>query len=279
VKRLALVLVAVLCVSAGLAFAARTLHTGHPAQRRATARRPPPPPPPTVVDSARCKPPPQHPSPVLLVPGTFAATSWDAIAPALARRGYCVFTIGYGNAGTADIVRSAHQLAADVNRILARTRARRVAIVGHSEGGMMPRYYIKQLGGARKVSDLVALSPSNHGTQNMLALVGALGGCTACGQQLAWGSTFLTRLNAGTEAPPPVDYTVIQTRFDAVVTPYQSAFLHGSRARVTNVTLQDRCPDDGVDHLNVPTDPVAVQWVENALAVNGPARSGFRPRC
>jgi triacylglycerol lipase len=275
-KRLALVLVAVLCVSAGLAFAARTLHTGHHAQRRATAQRPPPP---TVVDSARCKPPPQHPYPVMLVPGTFAATSWDAIAPALARRGYCVFTIDYGNAGTADIVGSAHQLAADVNRILARTRARRVAIVGHSEGGMMPRYYIKRLGGARKVSDLVALSPSNHGTQNMLALVGALGGCTACGQQLAWGSTFLTRLNAGAEAPPPVDYTVIQTRLDAVVTPYQSAFLHGPRARVTNVTLQDRCPNDGVDHLNVPTDPVAVQWVENALAVNGPARPGFRPRC
>jgi triacylglycerol lipase len=144
---------------------------------------------------------------------------------------------------------------------------------------MMPRYYIKRLGGARKVSDLVALSPSNHGTMNPLALVGALTGCTACGQQVAWGSTFLKRLNGGAEAPPPVDYTVIQTRFDAVITPYQSAFLHGPRARVTNVTLQDRCPRDGVDHLNIPTDPVAVQWVEDALSVKGPARRGFRPAC
>jgi triacylglycerol lipase len=275
VKRLALLLVAVLLVSGGLAFAARTLRAGHHAQRAAAQR----PAPPTVVNSARCKPPRQHPYPVVLVPGTFAATSWDVIAPALARRGYCVFTIGYGNAGTGDIARSAHQLAADVNRILARTGAHRVAIVGHSEGGMMPRYYIKRLGGARKVSDLVGLSPSNHGTTNLLALVGEMTGCTACGQQLAWNSTFLGRLNAGAEAPPPVDYTVIQTRFDAVITPYESAFLLGPRARVTNVTLQDRCPDDGVDHLNVPTDPVAVQWVEDALAVNGPARRGFRPRC
>jgi triacylglycerol lipase len=275
VKRLALVLIAVVLVSAGLAFGARTLRTGHHGQR-ASAQRPAPP---TVVNSPRCKPPPKHPYPVVLVPGTFAATSWSTMAPALARLGYCVFTIDYGNAGTGDIVHSAQELAADVNRILARTGARRVAIVGHSEGGMMPRYYIKRLGGARKVSDLIALSPSNHGTTNLLALVGELTGCTACGQQLAWGSTFLGRLNAGAEAPPPVDYTVIQTRFDAVVIPYESAFLHGPRARVTNVTLQDRCPNDGADHLNVPTDPVAVQWVEDALAVNGPARPGFRPVC
>ena len=37
-------------------------------------------------------------------------------------------------------------------------------MVGHSQGGMMPRYYIKFLGGAGKVDDLVGLSPSNHGT-------------------------------------------------------------------------------------------------------------------
>jgi triacylglycerol lipase len=278
VKRLTLVLLAVLCVSGGLAFAARTLLAGDQTGHRslASSQRPAPP---TVVDSARCRPPPQHPNPVVLVPGTFAATSWDTIAPALARLGYCVFTIDYGNAGTGDIVRSAHELAADVNRILARTRAHRVAIVGHSEGGMMPRYYIERLGGAGKVSDLVALSPSNHGTTNPLALVGALTGCTACGQQLTWGSTFLAALNAPPESPPPVDYTVIQTRFDQVVTPYQSAFLHGPRARVTNVTLQDRCPADGAGHLDIPTDPVALQWVENALAVPGPARPGFRPRC
>jgi triacylglycerol lipase len=275
VKRLALVLIAVVLVSAGLAFAARTLRTGHHG-RHASAQRPAAP---TVVNSPRCRPPAKHPYPVVLVPGTFAATSWSTIAPALARLGYCVFTIDYGNAGTGDIMHSADELAADVSRILARTGAHRVAIVGHSEGGMMPRYYIKRLGGARKVSDLIALSPSNHGTMNLLALVGELTGCTACGQQLAWGSPFLGRLNAGAEAPPPVDYTVIQTRFDAVVTPYQSAFLHGPRARVTNVTLQDRCPNDGVDHLDVPTDPVALQWVEDALAVNGPAQPGFRPVC
>ena len=41
-------------------------------------------------------------------------------------------------------------------------------LVGHSQGGMMPRYYVKNLGGAAKVDDLIGLSPSNHGTTTRL---------------------------------------------------------------------------------------------------------------
>ena len=47
-------------------------------------------------------------------------------------------------------------------------------MVGHSQGGMMPRYYIKFLGGADKVDDLVGLAPSNHGTSNPLLLTPGL---------------------------------------------------------------------------------------------------------
>jgi triacylglycerol lipase len=231
------------------------------------------------MDSRACRPPAQHPDPVVLVYGTFAMTSWRLIGPALAHRGYCVFTFGYGNAGTGEIARSAHELAGFVTRLLARTHARRVSIVGHSEGGMMPRYYIRFLGGAAKVRDLIALSPSNHGTENPLVLEGAAFGCTACAEQEAIGSPFLDRLNAGDETPGPVDYTTIQTAYDDVVTPYTSAFLHGPAARVTNITLQTGCRRDGTDHLGIATNRVALQWIENALARNGPASPAFRPRC
>ena len=103
-------------------------------------------------------------------------------------------------------------------------------------------------------------------------------GCTACTEQ-AIGSPFLDRLNAGDETPEPVNYTVIQTAYDGVVVPYASAFLHGPAARVTNITLQTRCPGDVTDHQAIPTDPVAVQWVEDALAHAGPADPAFLPRC
>lgn len=235
--------------------------------------------PPTVVDAAACRPPKAHPSPVVLVPGTFAATSWAVIGPALARRGYCVFTFHDDGDGTGDIVASARALDAFVERVRARTGARRVAIVGHSQGGMMPRYYIRFEGGAAKVDELVGLAPSNHGTSNLLALGGAFLGCRACEQQLAWGSRLLTELNAGQETPAPVDYTVVQTRYDAVVVPYTSAFLDGPARRVTNVLLQTRCPSDVSGHLGIATDPVAVQWVEHALGRRGPADPAFRPAC
>jgi triacylglycerol lipase len=241
--------------------------------------QPPPPPPPTVMDSPTCRPPVQHPEPIVLVHGTFATTSWSLIGPALASRGYCVFTFNYGDNGTGEIARSAHQLAAFVDRLLARTQAQRVSIVGHSEGGLMPRYYIRFLGGAQKVRDLIGLSPSNHGTENPMALVGGMMGCTACAEQVALASSFLNRLNAGDETPGPVDYTVIQTVNDSVVTPYTSAFLQGPDARVTNITLQTRCSRDGTDHLGMPSDAVALQWVENALGRAGPADPAFRPSC
>jgi triacylglycerol lipase len=220
----------------------------------------------------------RHPYPVVLVPGTFEATSWTAIGDGLAARGYCVKTFNYSALGTGPIAQSARKLGHFVDRVLTRTRAARVSIVGHSEGGVTARYYVKLLGGAAKVKDLVALSPPNHGTTTPLVIPGAVLGCVACVQQAA-GSNFLATLNAGDGTPPPVDYTMIETAYDLVVTPYQSAFLQGPANRITNVVLQDACPGDLASHLTVTSDPVAVQWVEEALAHNGPADPSFRPHC
>ena len=36
--------------------------------------------------------------------------------------------------------------------------------MGHSQGAMMPRYYLKNLGGGSKVRSLTGLAPSNYGT-------------------------------------------------------------------------------------------------------------------
>ena len=207
--------------------------------------------------------------PVVLVHGTFGdSTNWGYIAPQLDAE---TFAIDYGNRGTGDIRESAQQLADFVDGVLAQTGASKVDIIGHSQGGMMPRYYVKNLGGAAKVDDLIGLSPSNHGTD----LAAAEGGtCVACTQQAA-GSEFLTELNAGDETPGDVDYTVIQTRYDEVVTPFASAFLDGA----TNVLLQDKCRADVSEHLTIVVNQNAVQWIKNALARSGPADPGFSPAC
>jgi len=229
------------------------------------------------VAASSCTPSARHPYPVILVPGTLVVTTWNVLGPALMKRGYCVYRFEYGDYGTAEIGGSAKKLESFIDTVLARTHAPKVSIVGHSQGGMMPRDAIKFLGDAGKIEDLVGLSPSNHGTINP-AIAATGRPCEACLEQL-WGSDFLKKLNSGTEAPGPVDYTVVQTLDDAVLVPYTSAFLSGPSSRVTNITIQTDCPAEYVSHLGMPSDPVALQWVENALARKGPADPSFTPVC
>jgi triacylglycerol lipase len=248
----------------------------------ASAASPPPP-----GANLPCKPSAAHPEPVILVHGTFENMfdNWQAMAPALKNAGYCVYAFNYGSYhgsgllgiyGVGPIERSAQELASEVDAVLAQTGASKVDLVGHSQGGMMPRYYLKNID-ASKVDDLVGLSPSNHGTTNPFA--SPIGGpCPACAQQAA-GSSFITQLNAGDETPGSVDYTNIATRYDEVVTPYTSAFLAADGNQVTNVTLQDDCPNDTSDHLRTPYDPPAIQITLNALGRSGPADPSFRPAC
>jgi triacylglycerol esterase/lipase EstA (alpha/beta hydrolase family) len=248
----------------------------------ALAASPPPP-----GANVPCTPSAAHPEPVVLVHGTAENmfNNWQAMAPALKNAGYCVYAFNYGSYngsgtigvyGLGPIERSAQELQAYVASVLAATGAAKVDLVGHSQGGMMPRYYLKNLGGADKVDDLVGLSPSNHGTTNPFA-TSLAPTCPACAQQAA-GSPFVTALNSGDETPAAVSYTNVVTRYDEVVTPYTSGYLAPDPA-VTNVTLQDDCPADTSEHLRTPYDPPAIAITLNALARSGPADPAYRPSC
>jgi triacylglycerol esterase/lipase EstA (alpha/beta hydrolase family) len=224
--------------------------------------------------------------PVILVNGTGGNESdeWQAMAPMLANAGFCVYTFNYGGSGPltalGDIPTSAQELAAFVAGVRAQTGSRRVDLVGHSQGGMMPRYYLNFLGGGRSVDRLVGIVPSNHGTtlNGITTLFDQIPG----GEQLlddlfSWapagiqqftGSSFLQKLNSVPDTVPGVTYTVITTTQDEVVTPYTSALLTGPN--VTNIVVQNQCPDDPVGHIGMVYDPYVVQLVINAL---DPARA------
>jgi triacylglycerol esterase/lipase EstA (alpha/beta hydrolase family) len=234
--------------------------------------------PPPGANDWSCHPSAAHPRPVVLVHGTIENQNinWRALSPLLKNHGYCVFTINYGGSlpfkATAPVASSAVELSAFVDRVRSATGASKVDIVGHSQGGMMPRQYLKFLGGATTVQALVGLTPSNHGTDfnGFLTLAAAIpggsqaiaAGCPACSDQTV-GSPFLQQLNAGGDTVPGVRYTVITTKYDEVVTPYSSAFLDGPR--VTNITVQDGCPIDLGEHLAISYDRRALAYVLNAL--------------
>jgi len=215
-----------------------------------------------------CVPSAAHPVPVVLVHGTFESSSmWSSFQPVLEQAGYCVSAIDYNS--LQDITISAGNLSTFVNQVLTASGASKVDIVGHSQGGMMPRYYIKNLGGASKVNKLIAFAPSNYGTTlggiaqvlgPLAPIVGLI--CQACNQQVQ-DSTFLTALNAGGDVKPGITYTVIETNKDEVVTPFSNAFLRNGG---TNQLVQDFCAADTAGHIALATeDQNAWRLALNAL--------------
>ncbi|MFI9065446.1 esterase/lipase family protein [Streptomyces sp. NPDC053429] len=229
-----------------------------------------------------CKPSAAHPRPVVLVHGTLgnSVDNWLGFAPYLVHRGYCVYSLDYGQIpgqsffnGLGPIDKSAVQLGTFVDRVLASTGAAKTDIVGHSQGGMMPRQYLKFLGGATKVNALVGLAPDNHGTtlsgltQLLPYFPGAEDLISSATPGLAdqiVGSSFVTNLNAGGDTVPGVAYTVITTKYDEVVTPYTSGFLSGPNVR--NVVVQDLCALDFSEHVAIGlTDRIAWHEAANAL--------------
>ncbi|MDT0308023.1 alpha/beta fold hydrolase [Streptomyces sp. DSM 44917] len=245
-----------------------------------------------------CEPSAEHPEPVVLVhaTGVNLGANWAQISPTLANEGHCVYGFNYGMGllsmfgrigGLRDVASSAGTLDAFVDRVLEATGAEQVDLVGHSQGGMMPHYYIKRLGGAPLVDDFVAMVPSNHGTTlsglttigetlGLLGLVNGffdLAGLEGLRDQEV-GSEFMEALFADGDTVPGVDYTVITTRNDAVVTPYTNSLLDGPD--VTNIELQEQCPDNPVGHVGVAFDGPTVQNIVNALGADDP---DFQPAC
>lgn len=226
-----------------------------------------------------CRPSDRRPTPVILVHGTFGDRRHllEGLSQAFVDAGYCVFSLDYGNRGTEDIRDSAETLKRFVGKVRRATGAAKVSMVGHSQGGLMPRYYIKNLGGDRVVDDLVGVAPSNHGTSFALAGLVSDTFCKACIQQAA-GSPFLTRLNSGDETPGPVSYTQVTTRYDEVVVPHTSGYL-AEGPRTTNTTLQDRCPTLLTEHVFITTHRATIAIALHAVGRDGPAREDFAHPC
>jgi triacylglycerol esterase/lipase EstA (alpha/beta hydrolase family) len=238
---------------------------------------------PAGANNWSCKPSSAHPYPVVLVHGTTEnqRMNWNALSPLLKNDGYCVYTFNFGAGdftagqfyGLKTISASAGELKTFVDKVLASTGKSKVDLVGHSQGGMMPRWYIQFLGGAAKVRTMVGLAPSNKGTSmsGIAGLADIVPGladtfvyswCASCKDQVA-GSAALSQLNAGGGTSAAVKYVNIITKYDEVVTPYTNGQLSGSN--VKNITVQDGCEIDLGEHLAISYDQRALWYVRDAL--------------
>jgi triacylglycerol lipase len=211
--------------------------------------------------------------PVIIVAGTFAGEGVASVyyAPLAARLradGYQPYIFGLPGSGLGDIAATAQALNLFADQVRAQTGASRVDLIGHSQGGLVGRYYIKYLGGAGEVDSMISLAAPHYGTTlaNLANLLG-LGSCfgvTAC-QQMAIGSSFLADLNAGDDTIGSIDYTNFASVFDEIVTPYTSSFLNND-GNNRNVLIQSPCFLRVVGHIGIPLDGTAYSGIQDALA-------------
>jgi triacylglycerol lipase len=228
-----------------------------------------------------CKPTSRHPRPVVLVHGTLGnrSTNWQTYGPLLKNNGYCVFALTYGSTvpvpfpgafgGLGKMETSAQQLKTFVAKVLNATGASKVDLVGHSQGTLMPDYWLKYLGGAGKVGSYISLAPLWHGTglagppsQMGAAFPNPLDSIGPAFGQMSTGSAFMTKMRSGTGVRVAgVKYVNIMTKYDELVKPYTS----GSEPGMTNIVIQDRCPQDYTEHFEIAADKNASILVLNAL--------------
>lgn len=236
------------------------------------------------INDWSCKPAAGQ-EPVVLIHGTFgfkqpvqAADRWREMGTALKADGYCVYALEYGTdwlgtMGVGDIRKSAQQLSTFVAGVKEATGAAKVDLIGYSQGGLVARSYVKDQRGAASVDDLIGLGAPNRGTATFPAWVGSW--LYPAVKQMLPDSTFLQGLNRGGDLLPGINYTMLAAPRDEVVKPYTSAYLAGSAQQLTNVDVPDNVNPQN-PHSAFCSNPLAIEWVREALRSPGPARPDFK---
>jgi hypothetical protein len=172
--------------------------------------------------------------------------------------------------GTGDVQRNGEYVVHAI-REMSRRAGRRIAVIGASQGGMLPRWALRFWPDTRAlVDDIVGLAPSNHGTT--LGRVPCRRPCFPAIRQQWDTSNFIGALNSFQETFAGVSYTNVYTRYDEVVKPPSSAELHTGDGAVTNVSVQEICPLDGSDHITLGlANATGYALAMDALSNAGPA--------
>ncbi|HYF72828.1 MAG TPA: lipase, partial [Nocardioides sp.] len=152
-------------------------------------------------------------------------------------------------------------------RVASQLAGRRIAVVGHSQGGALPVWAATfRPGVAARVSDVVSLAGPFGGTALANELCTA-GRCAPLAWQLRQGSHTLAALRAA-PLPDRVAITSISSRYDEIVRPQPAA---STLPGATNILLQDVCAQDPSEHGLILGDPVAYALALDAITHAGPS--------
>lgn len=225
------------------------------------------------------------PLPVVIAGGTLAGELlYLLLEERLRNEGYAVQFFPLPQGGTIDIPTGAGTLACVVDEVLARTGAAKVHLIGHSQGALMGRTYIKYWNAEDKVESMISLAGPHQGTEvvsgsflqyPLPSLLGCFGGAlSAPCQQMAENSPLIQDVN-DRPANDPIYYTNFVTTDDAWVIPYTNGFMPYDCDKTSaqgqllkcNVHIQAYCPNLLLppDHVTLPSDLNVWYGIRTAL--------------
>ena len=219
--------------------------------------------------------------PVMLVTGT-GATGDEAYAigeGAFDAYRHPVCTVNYPSFTTADVQVSVQYLVNGI-RSMERRAGQPIAIIGISQGGLLPRFALTYWPTLRaKVTDVVAAAGTQHGTTLYDAAACQASGCAPALWQQAAGSKLLAALNAQPdETPGPTSWTTVRSTTDETVQPQTGPHPTSALKGATNIAIQSVCPGRQVSHIGTILDSVTFAAFTDAVAHDGAARVARLPK-
>jgi triacylglycerol lipase len=186
--------------------------------------------------------------PVLLVHGYVCNHRlWDDVAPRLRAQGHDVLAINLEPIFTSIDNYAAH-IEASVHALLQHSGQTRVALVGHSMGGLAIRAWMRQYGSER-VAGIFTLGTPHAGTK------AAKNNRTPNGRQMLWDSAWLQGLAESETDAQRALLRIALTPQDNIVFPQRAQTLPG----ITPVVFE------GLGHVQLCSAPEVIAWLAGEL--------------
>jgi hypothetical protein len=216
-------------------------------------------------------------TPVMFVTGTGASGDQSYLIgqDAFEAYGHPVCYVNFPDFTTADIQVSVQYLVYGLRKEFFLSH-RRVAVLGISQGGLLPRFALSYWPDLRKkVSDAVLAAGTQHGTVLGLGSCSATAPCPPADWQQIAGSHLLRAINSQPdETPGNVSYTTVRSLSDETVQPQGGKHPTSSLKGASNVLIQGVCPGRNTSHIGTIVDSVTFAAFEDAVAHGGKGKRG-----
>ncbi|MEU1998021.1 alpha/beta fold hydrolase [Nocardia gamkensis] len=210
--------------------------------------------------------------PVLLVPGTGANPDEDFgwnLETTLPQAGFTACAVTIPKRGWGDLQDNADVVAAAI-RTLSSAAGQKIAVVGHSQGAMLPTFALRVYPDlAESVDDFVGFAGSYTAGTTVADLPCALP-CAAGVTQMRPGSELMKAMSAR-PLPAGPSYTAFSTDNDEAARP-QPLSSRLDAPGVRNIRVQEYCPLLDAPHLTLPGTLVLMDLTIDALNHPGPAQ-------